>query len=292
MRVRRIKREDLPRIQDAGWVDPSRSPFVDGSYAWVPVREGEPCDTEIPERVRYTGRGYYMTGDIAIVHGEKPTPSDISGIVRFRRPRGIVWIASLNDATRTPCTELLYGTAGEVQHRENGFIFNLDPQKVMFSMGNRNEKMRIARLIRAGNGCERVADMFAGIGYFTLPMARAGAHVHAMEINPVAFRYLEQNIVANRLEGMITSSLGDCRTLLTGTYDRIVMGHFDATTMLPEALAHAACGTILHVHSIGSDDGHIRSAVEGAGFSATIRVHKVKKYRPHTWHVVQDVTVS
>jgi len=31
--------------------------------------------------------------------------------------------------------------------------------------------------------------------------------------------------------------------------------------------------------------------VESAGFSATINVHKVKKYRPHTWHIVQDVTL-
>ncbi|MDD4137480.1 MAG: SAM-dependent methyltransferase, partial [Methanoregula sp.] len=89
-----------------------------------------------------------------------------------------------------PRTELLWGTAGEVRHRESGYTYILDPQNVMFSMGNRNEKTRIARLIRAGSGNERVADMFAGIGYFTIPMAGAGARVHAMEINPVAFGYL------------------------------------------------------------------------------------------------------
>jgi tRNA wybutosine-synthesizing protein 2 len=30
--------------------------------------------------------------------------------------------------------------------------------------------------------------MFAGIGYFTLPMARAGATVTAVEHNPTSFR--------------------------------------------------------------------------------------------------------
>jgi tRNA wybutosine-synthesizing protein 2 len=35
----------------------------------------------------------------------------------------------------------------------------------------------------------------------------------------------------------------------------------------------------------------IQEQVEGAGFSASIDVHKVKKYRPHAWHVVQDVTI-
>jgi tRNA wybutosine-synthesizing protein 2 len=233
-----------------------------------------------------------MTGDVAVVHGDRPSPDEIDGIVRFRHPRGIVWIAALSDVTRTPQTELLYGSAGEVRHQENGFTYIFDPQKVMFSMGNRNEKMRIGRLIQAGSGHERVADMFAGIGYFTIPMASAGAHVHAMEINELAFRYLEQNIAENHLSGRITTALGDSRALLSGSYNRIVMGHFDAVTMLPEALAHAEQGTVLHIHSIGPLENEILLAVQSAGFSATIRVHKVKKYRPHVWHVVQDVTLS
>jgi len=44
---------------------------------------------------------------------------------------------------------------------------------------------------------ERVLDMFAGIGYFTLPMARAGAEVTAVEHNPTAFRYLIENAQLN-----------------------------------------------------------------------------------------------
>lgn len=292
MRARKVKTADLETVRGAGWADLTRSPWVEGDIAWVPVKEGEPFDAEIPERTPYTGRGYYMTGDVAILHGDRPSPAETEAIVRFRHPRGVVWIASLDDVTRTPRTELLFGTAGEVCHRESGYAFILDPQKVMFSMGNRDEKARIASLIRDGPGDERVADMFAGIGYFTIPMAGAGARVHAMEINPVAFGYLERNIAENRLSGRITAALGDCRTLLSGTYDRIVMGHFDAMTMLPEALAHARAGTNLHVHSIGPAEERILPAVEGAGFSATIQVHKVKKYRPHAWHVVQDVTLA
>jgi tRNA wybutosine-synthesizing protein 2 len=113
-----------------------------------------------------------------------------------------------------------------------------------------------------------------------------------MEINPVAFGYLVRSIEANHLSGRITPSLGDCRTLLIGTYDRIVMGHFDAVTMLPDALRHAASGSIIHIHSIRPAEEQIRAHAEGAGFSATIHVHKVKKYRPHAWHVVQDVYLA
>ena len=69
------------------------------------------------------------------------------------------------------------------------------------------------------------------------------------------------------------------------------MGHFDAISMLSSALSHAHEGTVIHLHSIGTIEETIREMVESAGFSATIHVHKVKKYRPHAWHMVQDVTI-
>jgi tRNA wybutosine-synthesizing protein 2 len=291
MRARKVSRDHLKTIGSEDWVDRSRSPYVNGDACWVPVREGMPCDCEIERQPRYAGRGYYMVGDVAVIHGMRPAPGQVDAIVRFRRPRGVLWIASLGEVTRTPHAEILYGTAGEVHHRESGYTFVLDPRKVMFSQGNRTEKMRVAGLIRAGPGNERVADMFAGIGYFAIPAAGAGARVHAMEINPVAFGYLGQNIRENLVPGSVEAALGDCRDLLTGTYDRILMGHFDAVTMVAHALQHVKTGSVIHLHSIGLVEDQIRAALESAGFSATIQVHKVKKYRPHAWHVVQDVRI-
>jgi tRNA wybutosine-synthesizing protein 2 len=233
-----------------------------------------------------------MMGDVAVIHGKKPGPKEVEEIVGFRHPRGVLWIESLHDATRTPGTELLWGDAGEVKHHENGYTYILDPGKVMFAQGNRIEKMRIAQLVRNSAHQERVADMFAGIGYFTIPVAGSGACVHAMEINPVAFGYLDRNIRENNLSDRVETSLGDCRDLLTGTYDRIVMGHFDAVSFLSCALLHVHEGSIIHLHSIGTVEEIIKGLAESAGFSVTIHVHKVKKYRPHAWHMVQDVIIS
>jgi tRNA wybutosine-synthesizing protein 2 len=242
--------------------------------------------------MRYRGRGYYRVGDIAVLHGKEPNRSEIEAIAGFCHPRGILWIKSLQDVTRTPETKIVWGCGGEVCHREAGFSYVLDPEKVMFSMGNREEKARIARMVRNQPRPERIADMFAGIGYFSIPLAGMGAEVHAMEINPVAFQYLVRTIEANGLSGRITPSFGNSRCLLSGTYDRIVMGHFDSITMLPDALRHAVPGTVIHIHSIGAVDEQIQTHVACAGFSATIHVHKVKKYRPHAWHMVQDVSLA
>ena len=299
MKVRRVPKDTLGMLATADWVDTSRKPCIEEEIAWVPVKEGEPFDREIPERSRYRGRGYYMIGEIAVIHGPRPDPAAIEEIVAFRNPRGILWLESLNDVTRTPHAHLVWGEGGEVSHKESGYTYSLDPAQVMFAQGNRNEKMRMASRIitsqikscgHAGRG--RVADMFAGIGYFTIPMAGAGASVHAMEINPVSFGYLTRNIQKNNLSDRICPSLGDCRTLLKGTYDRIIMGHFDAIGMLPSVIPHVTAGSIIHLHSIGPVEEEIRAVMEVAGFSVSIDVHKIKKYRPHAWHVVQDVTLG
>jgi len=292
MRVKAVPKENLRDIASEDWIDHTRSSYADGNIAWVPVRDDKPCERELPRRMRYRGKGFFMLGDVAVIHGKKPALADVEEIVSFRHPRGVLWIESLRDVTRTPETEILWGDAGEVHHRENGYTYILDPAKVMFAQGNRTEKMRMAQLVRLSPAAERVADMFAGIGYFTIPMAGSGASVHAMEINPIAYEYLERNIRENDLSGRVDTSPGDCRDLLTGIYDRIVMGHFDALSVLPSVLSHVREGSVIHLHSIGAVEDKIRKETERAGFSATIHVHNVKKYRPHVWHVVQDVTIA
>jgi tRNA wybutosine-synthesizing protein 2 len=287
MQVREVKREFLSDVLGEDWVDPSRRPYVEGTCAFVPVKPGFPADGTLPPRRRYRGRGFRMIGDVAVIQGRKPTLPEAEEIQAWRKPRGIIWIRSCEGTMRIPDGELLTGTAGETCHREQGITYYLDPLRVMFAQGNREEKVRMQRLTIPG---ERVADMFAGIGYFSIPVALRGATVHAMEINPVACMYLERNIRANRVEPHVSVSCGDCRTLLTGLYDRVVMGHFEAPGFLSTALSYVQPGSRLHVHSVGTKPPEIRTTIGDAGFRATIYPHKVKKYRPGAWHWVQDVT--
>lgn len=289
MRARKVPAVSLTDCLDAEWVDRTRRPYVEGGTAWVPVREGYPADADLPERETYRGRGYHLVGDVAVLHGPLPSEEELAGIIRHCRPRGVVRVKDFLGAMRIPDAEVLYGTAGEVRHREQGYTFILDPTRVMFAQGNRAEKARIAALVRPN---ERVADMFAGIGYFSIPAASSGATVHAMEINPTAFEYLKRNIMANHVADRVTAELGDSRTLLAGVYDRVLMGHFEAPSMLADALAHVRSGSVLHVHCIGDQTAAIREQAGEAGFAAAITSRRVKKYGPHAWHMVQDVTVS
>ena len=289
MRVRRIPADALGSVSGCEWVDRTRRPFVSGETAYVPVSEGHPCDESLQSRPAYRGRGYYMIGPVAVIRGERPDPGHVRDIVDWKNPRAVIWIGNHADVERFPVAEVLYGEPGEVIHRESGISYCLDPTRVMFSQGNRNEKERIARLVRPG---ERIADMYAGIGYFTLPAAKAGGFIHAIEINPVAFDYLVRNIAMNCVAKNVTAECGDSRLRLSGVYDRIIMGHFDSPDSLGVALDHVEPGSVIHVHSSGRSPPDLSTDLSRAGINAEILVTVVKKTAPRCVHYVQDVVIS
>lgn len=286
MKIRKISKRSLPNSASEHWVDTTRRVYCEGEYAFVPVEEGYPFDGEIPDRTPYAGPGYQRMGDTLLLHGDAPTSEQLAALIAWENPSCVLHAAAHEGVMRTPKAVVLFGQPHDVTFREAGITYTLDPSKVMFSQGNRGEKLRLRSIVKPG---ERIADMFAGIGYFTLSAALAGGDVHAVEINPVSFAYLQKNIEANGLAGRVIHELGDCREKLTGVYDRILMGHFEAPAFLENALNHAEPGTVLHVHGIGDRKNEISETVEGAGFTYIISEHKVKKYAGRLWHSVWDV---
>ncbi len=287
MRARIVPLETLRALNHLDWVDRSRRVFKEGDHVYVPVKDGYPCDAVLPVRIR-KGRGYQRLGDGVIFHGRRPTAEEIDDVACREEPAFILFIPTHAGDLRVPSYEVLSGTPREVLHRESGILYHLDPTKVMFSQGNREEKRRIASLIRPG---ERIADMFAGIGYFTLPAATAGGVVHAMEINPDSFFYLEKNIGSNHLGASVHAECGDCRDLLSGIYDRIMMGHFDSGEYLSSALPHTAPGTVIHLHTLSPDEEMVMEIIGAHGYDAEVTVHRVKKYAPQICHCVLDVVL-
>ena len=105
---------------------------------------------------------------------------------------------------------LLLGDNGWVEHVDNGVCYIFDVTKCMFSSGNISEKLRVAKFDCRG---ETVVDLYAGIGYFTLPyLVHTGAlKVHACEWNPDAVEALQRGLVANMVEDRCVIHCGDNR---------------------------------------------------------------------------------
>ncbi len=199
---------------------------------------------------------------------------------------------------RTPQVEVIFGVGSETVHKENGILYKLDVAKVMFSSGNMEEKRRMASLDCRG---ETIADMFAGIGYFSLPLAlhAKAKRVVACEINPLAFGYLVQNIELNHLQEIIQPFLGDNRTLPCGHWaDRVLMGYVGTTEQfLPKAFELVKNGGVVHYHMLCPIDEFpergVRQILESAGEMKieVLRQEEVKSYAPAISHYVIDFRV-
>ncbi|KAG8385740.1 hypothetical protein BUALT_Bualt03G0076600 [Buddleja alternifolia] len=206
--------------------------------------------------------------------------------------------------TRDSKLEILVGDNGWVDHRENGILYSFDTTKCMFSWGNLSEKLRMAHL-----ECKDlvVVDLFAGIGYFTLPfLVRANAKmVYACEWNPHAVEALRRNLVSNSVADRCVVLEGDNRLIAPkGVADRVCLGLIPSSecSWVTAVRALRDEGGMLHIHGNvkdteeGSWTNHVLQSIsdisksEGHIWDVSVEhVERVKWYAPHIRHLVLDV---
>ena len=230
------------------------------------------------------------------LHGEADTVLARNGISGIHREPDVTVVAGEGDT--------------ETVHTEHGTEYAVDLAEVMFSPGNKAERAHMGDRVTEG---ERVLDMFAGIGYFTLPMARAGAEVTAVEHNPTAFRYLVENTMRNGVDDLVRAYRADCREVIEagidgGPVDRVVMGYYEASepaddggfVYLDHALDVLAPGGVLHMHEATPDQlvferpiERLEAAAADAGRTVEILdTRRVKSHSEGVAHVVVDARIE
>jgi len=207
-------------------------------------------------------------------------------------------VGGIRGELRVPEFRLIYGDEDtETIHVENGIRFKLDPQKIMFSSGNKGERIRMATISKEG---EVVVDMFAGIGYFSIPMAvySRPERIYAIEKNPVAYRYLEENVVLNHVSDIVKPIFGDNRKVTPkGVADRVIMGYLKNPHLyLPYAIEALKGGGIIHYHEICPNElipnrpvRRLKENAERYGMEVEIiNIKRVKSFAPGVSHIVVD----
>jgi len=263
------------------------------------------------EELEHVPGSWAIVGDVVLVRIPEacPRPEEVGeALLELQGAETVLSRAGIDGPHREPDVSVLAGSGdAETIHTEHGTKYALDLTEVMFSPGNKAERVRMHEVVEPE---ERVLDMFAGIGYFALPMARAGAAVTAVERNPTAFRYLIENAMLNEVSERLEPFRADCRdvvewhadpaTTVDVSADRIVMGHYEAHEYLESALAVVEDGGALHMHAAVPDAelpdrpvSRLEDAAKDAGRSVDdVGVRRVKSYSEGVWHVVVDAVLS
>jgi tRNA wybutosine-synthesizing protein 2 len=212
-------------------------------------------------------------------------------------------LGGIKGELRKPNVKIIYGSKNtETIHKENKIRFKLDPQKIMFSSGNMDERSRMSTI---SNNSETIVDLFAGIGYFTLPIAvySKPKKIYAIEKNPVSYNYLCQNISLNNVIDIVEPMKGDNRKVAPeNVADRVIMGYIGNTKkFLPTAIKCLKNEIgIIHFHDKYPDKNFFDKAMKQISriIGKNNRIPKilnyklVKSYAPGINHYVFDIGVE
>ena len=210
---------------------------------------------------------------------------------------------------REPQVKVISGSENTVvTHIESGIKYKFDVAKIMFAKGNIVERVRIPKQVKDN---EIIVDMFAGIGYFSLPIGKLSnpKKVHSIELNPVSFKFLSENIKLNKIENKFKAINGDCREVVDKLInegvkaDRVLMGYLPPPKeYLPWAFRIIKKGGTLHYEdlvNITDERNEVEKIVNEVKKIAKsngrdielIFDRKIKSYGPKIGHWVFDLKV-
>jgi tRNA wybutosine-synthesizing protein 2 len=264
------------------------------------------------EHLELLPSSYQKIGDIVIINLDIdliPFEDEIGKIILKNIPNTRTVCSRTGEITgeeRLPQLEVIAGVDNtETIHKENGCLYSLDVAKIMFAKGNLKERGRLTKLVKPN---EIIVDLFAGIGYFSIPIAKFArpSKIYAIDINPTSILYLQKNIQLNRVEGKIEVILGDCREVvkkLGRIANRLIMGYLPNTKEFLDSAFTVLKqnGGIIHYHDVFKEEnlwdeplGILKASAEKNGYVLEKLLEKriVKSYAPKVVHVVIDAKFS
>ena len=189
----------------------------------------------------------------------------------------------------------------EVIHKESGCRFKLDPRTVYFSPRESTERQRVAKQVDL---METVMVMFAGVGPYPIVIAKKQplSKIVAIEINPDAVDYMEENVKLNKITNQIIAVLGDvsgkCK-MWYGECDRVVMPlPHNAIQFLDQAVECLKPeGGVIHLYLIERKNKikeTVKNIVQNLGnkWSVGINIKQVLEYAPRTYKYCVDITLT
>jgi len=191
-------------------------------------------------------------------------------------------------------------------HKEFGCLYKVDLAKVYFSPRLQHERARISGLVQPG---EAVLNMFAGVGCFSIMIARSSkaAKIYSVDLNPDCVLLMAENARLNKVEDRIVPIQGDAKDVVDSggmpSADRVLLPlPGKAIEYLDSAVKCLKEGGWIHLyeftHARKEDDpvdlveNRLRSRLRDLGLSLVSSwVRVVRSVGPNWYQVVVDMQV-
>jgi len=170
---------------------------------------------------------YEIVGDIAIIRLSQHSPENAQNaaktIMNIHRnvKTVLIQVSPVVGDFRLRCLTYVLGeNKMSTIHKEFGCYFSVDVERCYFSPRLSHERMRIAGIVKTN---EAVINMFAGVGCFSIMIARhvSIAKVFSIDVNPAAIQFMRENIRLNRVYGKVIPLLGDSKEIITNQLQRV-----------------------------------------------------------------------
>ncbi len=194
--------------------------------------------------------------------------------------------------------------AGEMKtktiHKEYGAEFEVDVSRAYFSPRLATERWRVVQQV---NKDETIFDMFAGVGPYSILIAKNKEveKIHSVDINPEAYELLENNIKRNKVEDKITPYNEDAKKIAGRfTVDRIIMNlphsskyFIDHAVESIDQEATINYYEIIEAEDIENSKKEIVDKISSYGFQAEIiESRTVRTYSATMDHMAYDIKIK
>lgn len=248
---------------------------------------------------------FEVVGDIALIEDDVPKPEKVAYAIMKVKKNVKTVLAALSPVEGEFRTRRFRTVAGEERtstiHREYGSRFYIDLERAYFTPRLATERSRILEQVMEG---QTVVDMFAGVGPYSIMLARKNPEIRVVAIdkNPDAIEFLRRNIELNSVSN-VEAIEGDANLeaeKCAGIADHVIMNlPHNANEFLDAAIKLCASRAIIHYYDITPEDDLFESSmklIEEAAKRAgrviePVESRVVRSYAPHQFNVCIEVRV-
>lgn len=247
---------------------------------------------------------YEVVGNIALIEADEADAEKVGkALLEVHRHVKTVLgaVSAVEGEFRTRRFKVIAGDGRtDTVHKDHGCKYHVDLSRAYFTPRLSTERQRIVSQVDEN---DVVVDMFAGVGPYSIPIAKKCKRVIAMDKNPDAIHFLKENVMLNSVDNIEVIE-GDANEIVRnyeGIGDHVIMNlPHSADAFLDAAVFVTASGGVIHYYGMTHEDDLYDSSIKlisnAAGKAGrdmeVLECRAVRSYAPHQYNICIEVRIS